>query len=167
MIQRKGLPLKFIALNKTNMKEVALQIRSLILSVEPQLSRMNHDDMAFKPDPNEWSKKEILGHLIDSAANNHQRFVRAAYKVADRFPTYNQDEWVRIQRYNDAPWPSLVALWSAYNLHLSRVIECIPEDAESSPCKIGKKEPVTLEFVVRDYLRHLQHHLKDILAEQK
>ena len=167
VIQRKGLPLKFIALNKTNMKEVALQIRSLILSVEPQLSRMNHDDMAFKPDPNEWSKKEILGHLIDSAANNHQRFVRAAYKVADRFPTYNLDEWVRIQRHNDAPWPSLVALWSAYNLHLSRVIECIPEDAESSPCNIGKKDPVTLEFVVRDYLRHLQHHLKDILAEQK
>lgn len=167
MIQRKGLPLKFNALNKTNMKEVARQIRSLILSVEPQLSQMNHDDMAFKPDPNEWSKKEILGHLIDSAANNHQRFVRAVYKVADRFPTYNQDEWVRIQRHNDAPWPSLVALWSAYNLHLSRVIECIPEDAESSPCNIGKKEPVTLEFVVRDYLRHLQHHLKDILAEQK
>jgi hypothetical protein len=149
------------------MKEVARQIRSLILTVEPQLSRMNHDAMASKPGPNEWSKKEILGHLIDSATNNHQRFVRAVYKVADRFPTYNQNEWVRIQRHNDAPWPSLVAFWSAYNLHLSRVIECIPENAESSPCNIGKEGPVTLEFVVRDYLRHLQHHLKDILVEQE
>jgi len=148
------------------MKEVARQIRSLILTVEPQLSCMNHDEVRFKPDPNEWSKKEILGHLIDSAANNHQRFVRAVNKVADRFPTYNQNEWVRIQRHDEAPWPSLVTLWSAYNLHLSHVIECIPEDAESSPCNIGKEGPVTLEFVVRDYLRHIQHHLKDILVGQ-
>ena len=149
------------------MKEIARQIRTLILTVEPQLSCMNNDEVRFKPGPNEWSKKEILGHLIDSAANNHQRFVRAVNKVADRFPTYNQDEWVRIQHHDEAPWPSLVALWSAYNLHLSRVIECIPEDAESSPCNIGKESPVTLEFVVKDYLRHLQHHLKDILSEQE
>ena len=149
------------------MKEIARQIRALILTVEPQLSCMNHEAMGFKPGPNEWSKKEILGHLIDSAANNHQRFIRAVNKVADRFPTYNQDEWVRIQHHNEAPWPSLVALWSAYNLHLSRVIESIPEDAESSPCNIGKESPVTLEFVVKDYLRHLQHHLKDILSEQE
>lgn len=65
------------------MKEVARQIRSLNLTVEPQLSRINYDAMAFKPEPNEWSKKEILGHLIDSAANNHQRFVRAVYKLAE------------------------------------------------------------------------------------
>ncbi|MBU1161269.1 MAG: DinB family protein [Candidatus Bathyarchaeota archaeon] len=149
------------------MKEVARQIRSLISKVEPQLSRMNYDEAGFKPDPHKWSKKEILGHLIDSAANNHQRFVRAVNKVADRFPTYDQDEWVRIQRHDKAPWLSLVALWSAYNNHLSHIIECIPENAESSPCNIGKEEPVTLEFVVKDYLRHLQHHLKDILENQK
>jgi hypothetical protein len=149
------------------MKDIARQIRSLISAVEPQLSRMNYDEMSFKPDPHKWSKKEILGHLIDSAANNHQRFVRAVNKVAGQFPTYDQDEWVRIQRHDEAPWPSLVALWSAYNLHLSRVIESIPEDAESSPCNIGKESPVTLEFVVKDYLRHLQHHLKDILLEQE
>jgi hypothetical protein len=148
------------------MKDIARQIRSLISKVEPQLSCMNHDEMGFKPDPHEWSKKEILGHLIDSAANNHQRFVRAVNKVAARFPTYDQDEWVRIQRHNEAPWPSLFALWSAYNNHLSHIIECIPENAESFPCNIGKEEPVTLKFVVKDYLRHLRHHLKDILEEQ-
>ncbi|MFO7554148.1 MAG: hypothetical protein R6W88_02990 [Desulfobacterales bacterium] len=108
----------------------------------------------------------MLGHLIDSAANNHQRFVRAVNNVAARFPTYDQDEWVRIQRHNEAPWSSLVGLWSAYNLHLSRIIECIPEDAESSPCNIGNAEPVPLGFVVKDYLRHLRHHLKDILEGQ-
>jgi len=146
------------------MKDIARQIRSLISTVEPQLSRMNHDEMRFKPDPHKWSKKELLGHLIDSAANNHQRFVRAVNKVAALFPTYNQDEWVRIQRYNEISWSFLVTFWSAYNSHLSHIIECIPEDAISSPCNIGKETPVTLEFVVKDYLRHLQHHLKDLIT---
>jgi hypothetical protein len=148
------------------MKDLAQQLRAIIETVEPQLSRMNHDEMGFKPTPREWSKKEILGHLIDSAANNHQRFVRAVNKVAAEFPTYDQNEWVRIQRHNERPWPSLVALWSAYNNHLSHVIECIPKDAESSPCNIGKEDPVPLYFVINDYLRHLRHHLKDILGEQ-
>ena len=149
-----------------DMKDIARQIRSLILSVESQLSCMNHDEVGLKPDQRNWSKKEILGHLIDSAANNHHRFVRAVNNVAVLFPTYDQEEWVRIQHYNEMPWSFLVTLWSAYNRHLSHVIECIPVDAESSPCNIGKEKPVALEFVVRDYFRHLQHHLKDILDEQ-
>ncbi len=133
------------------MKDIARKIRSLISKVEPRLFLMTHDEMGFKPDPKKWSKKEILGHLIDSAANNHQRFVRAVNKVAVQFPTYDQDDWVRIQRYNGMPWSFLVTLWSAYNSHLSHIIECIPEDAGFSPCNIGKEEPVTLEFVVKDY----------------
>ena len=148
------------------MKDIAQQLRAIIEAVEPQLSRMNHDGMGFKPTPHEWSKKEILGHLIDSAANNHQRFVRAVNKVAAEFPTYDQNEWVRIQRYNERPWPSLVALWSAYNNHLSHVIECIPENAESFMCNVGSEDPVPLHFVIKDYLRHLRHHLKDILGEE-
>ena len=145
------------------MKDIAQQLRSIISKVEPQLSQMNHDDMGFKPTPHEWSKKEILGHLIDSAANNHQRFVRAVNNVAAQFPTYDQDEWVRIQRHNERPWPALVAFWSSYNNHLSHVIECIPKDAGSSLCNIGNEDPVPLHLVIRDYLRHLRHHLKDIL----
>jgi len=148
------------------MKDIAQQIRSIIAAAEPRLSRMNNDGMGFKSTPHEWSKKEILGHLIDSATNNHQRFVRAVNNVAVQFPTYDQDEWVRIQQYNETPWSSLVALWSAYNNHLSRVIECIPRDAESSPCNIGKEEPVPLDYVIKDYLRHLRHHLEKILEEQ-
>ena len=146
------------------MKDIAQQIRSIISTVEPQLSRMDTAKTEFKPAPNEWSKKEILGHLIDSAANNHQRFVRAVYQTAADLPTYDQEEWVRVQRYNETAWSSLVPLWSAYNHHLSHVIESIPEDAASSPCNIGQAEPVPLSFVIEDYLRHLQHHLKDILG---
>ncbi len=147
------------------MKDVAHQIRSIITTAESKLSRMNLHEVGYKPASDEWSKKEILGHLIDSAANNHQRFVRAVYKVADQFPTYNQEEWVRIQQYNETSWPALIAFWSGYNHHLCHVIENVPGEALSSPCNIGNEAPVSLEFVIRDYPVHLKHHLKDILGE--
>ena len=127
--------------------------------------QMSGDDLAVKPAADQWSPKEILGHLIDSAANNHQRFVRAAYGAATQFPPYEQESWVRVQQYNQRPWESLIALWSAYNRHLVHVIESLPEDARSAPCNIGKDQPAALDFVVKDYLGHLLLHLKDILGE--
>jgi len=147
------------------MKEMAQRLRAIVETVEPRLSEMNYEEMGFKPNPQEWSRKEILGHLIDSAVNNNQRFVRAVYNAAAEFPPYDQNAWVRIQRHNERPWPSLVALWSAYNHHLSHVIECVPEDAELSLCNIGSEDLVPLRLVVEDYVRHLRHHLKDILGE--
>ena len=147
------------------MKEVARQLRAIVEKVLPRLSQMGRDDLDFKPAADEWSKKEILGHLIDSAANNHQRFVRAVSGVAAEFPAYDQTRWVRIQHYNQRPWDALVALWSAYNHHLAHLIESIPAEAGSAPCNIGKKKPVPLDFVINDYLRHLRLHLNDILGE--
>ncbi len=144
------------------MKDASTQIRSTIETFEPKLSRMNQNDVEIKSSTTAWSKKEILGHLIDSAANNHQRFVRAAYGAADQFPIYDQNEWVRIQQYNGMPWDALVTLWAAYNHHLCRVCQCLPDQAASAPCNIGKAEPVTLDFIVKDYLRHLRHHLDKI-----
>jgi hypothetical protein len=147
------------------LKKIARQLGSLIEKVEPLLSQMHTDALSIKPAHDQWSKKEILGHLIDSAANNHQRFVRATYGAAADFPPYAQEDWVRNQRYNARDWESLVFLWSAYNRHLIHVIESFPEDTRFAPCSIGKDEPVPLDYVVKDYLRHLQLHLKDILDE--
>ena len=148
------------------MKNIAQQLGSILAKVEPHLLRMDPEETGWKPDPRKWSKREILGHLIDSAANNHQRFVRAAYRAAMAFVPYDPNEWVRVQRYNEASWSLLVALWSAYNRHLCRVIEGIPAEAASSPCNIGKEQPVALQFVIEDYLRHLRHHLQKILPEE-
>ena len=147
------------------MKDVAHEIRSIVEQNSVRLARMEPDEVSSKETPDNWSKKEILGHLIDSAANNHQRFVRACHNVAVGFPAYSQNDWVRVQNYNASDWGELVELWSAYNRHLSHVVECIPKDAISSPCNIGNDNPVPLAFVVKDYLRHLRHHLNDILAE--
>ena len=111
-----------------------------------------------------WSRKEVLGHLIDSASNNHQRFVRAQLNGALNFPGYQQDGWNRAQQYQSEPWANLVQLWASYNRHLAHVIAAIPTDAGPRICVIGGGSPVTLEFLVTDYLGHLEHHLEQILG---
>ncbi len=122
-----------------------------------------------------WSPKEIIGHLIDSAANNHQRFVRAQFKDDLVFSGYDQDQWVNSQHYNEASWGELIELWRRYNLHLIHVIAQIPENdltrmrTEHNLHKIAwktvdQKIPVNLEYLVRDYLDHLKHHLKQIFG---
>ncbi len=148
------------------MKNIANEIRSVVNQASERLALMTPGQVSRKETPNSWSKKEVLGHLIDSATNNHQRFVRACSNAAAAFPTYQQEDWIRVQRYNESDWGTLLELWSAYNRHLSDVIERIPQDALSAHCNVGQENPVTLEFVVEDYLRHLQHHLRTILDEQ-
>jgi len=146
------------------MKDIARQLSKIVETAAPQLSRMNSDNIGLRPSPNEWSKKEILGHLIDSAANNHQRIVRAVYRAAHHFPAYDQNKWIEIQHYNEMSWVALVAFWVAYNNHLSHVISHSPKDAESCPCNIGKDERVPLEGLVKDYLRHLRLRLDDLMV---
>ena len=112
--------------------------------------------------PDVWSVKEIVGHLIDSAANNHQRFVRAQQVAELSLQGYDQDAWVRSQDHQSRLWPELLEFWVLYNHHLSHTIRCIPESALSVRCRIGTNEAVTLRFLVEDYMVHLRHHLKQI-----
>ncbi len=109
-----------------------------------------------------WVRKEILGHLIDSAANNHQRFVRAQFADPFIWPNYEQEAWVAVQRYRDRPWAELVDLWVALNRHLAAIIESVPAARLQTRCVIGSEEPRPLEWVMSDYLRHLRHHLEQI-----
>ena len=145
---------------------IAQEIRTVVNQAEALFLQLTPDQVAMKATPDQWSKKEVLGHLIDSAANNHHRFVRAAYNAAMTFPPYNKMEWVRIQGYHESDWTTLVAFWSVYNRHLCDVIERIPAEAFSAPCNIGKEAPVPLEFIIQDYLRHLQHHVNQILEKK-
>lgn len=110
-----------------------------------------------------WSKKEIIGHLIDSASNNHQRFIRAQLITNLIFPSYEQEKWVKLQNYQGERWLDLVELWKNYNLHLLHVVSIIPEDVMKRTCKIEDKEPVSLLILFEDYINHLRHHLAQIL----
>ena len=147
------------------MKEIAEKIREEILTNKFELMKISPEIAGKKLNPSSWSKKEIIGHLIDSAVNNHQRIVRAAQNIALDFPPYNQNSWVEVQHYNEMDWNDLIELFVRLNLHICRVLEFLPDDVLSNPCNIGKENPVTLKFIIEDYLRHLKHHLDKILEK--
>src|SRR3954465_12568178 len=92
------------------------------------LARFSEAESEQRPSPERWTKKEVLGHLIDSASNNHQRFVRGQVASGQDFPGYEQEQWVRIQNYQAAGWNDLIDLWRAYNTHLLHVAGCMSEE---------------------------------------
>ena len=126
------------------------------------LRRLDEAGVSAKPSRDVWSVKEIVGHLVDSAANNHHRFVRAQQGRDLAFPGYDQNAWVRVQDHQSRSWLELLDFWVLYNRHLAHAIRRIPGAALDVPCAIGAGEPVTLRFLVEDYVRHLSHHLRQI-----
>ena len=149
-------------------------LRNTVANALPALVAISDAAASMPRAPGKWSRKEIVGHLIDSASNNHERFVRAQFTDDLICPTYDQDEWVRVQRYRDAPWSELVALWSQFNLQLARVIEATPQEIRARPrerhnldrvafISPPEGEPATIEYFMRDYVVHLEHHLAQIL----
>jgi len=141
---------------------LAKDLRESVHAALPTLRGISDKDAAHAATPGKWSPAEIIGHLIDSAANNHQRFVRAQESSALAFPPYAQDHWVAAQQYSRRPWNDLVSFWHAYNQHLAHVIEHIPEDRRAVPITLGTNPPVTLGFLVRDYVVHMNRHLDQL-----
>jgi DinB family protein len=141
---------------------IATELRQTVEAARAKLLSIAESDAARPLAPGKWSPKEVVGHLIDSAANNHQRFVRAQAASLLEFPAYEQDHWINTQRYADRGWADLAGLWDAYNRHLAHVIEQIPESRRNVVCKIGTNAPVTLGFLAHDYVVHLKHHLAQL-----
>lgn len=157
------------------MKDALEDFGRTIETAAERLRGMSEDEAGARSEPGVWSAKETVGHLIDSAANNHQRFVRAQFVDDLLFPGYVQDEWIAAQHYQDASWPQLVELWRLYNLHLLHVVSRIPPDELTRPRRphsldkiafrlLDKDEAATLEYLIRDYVVHLKHHLNQIKA---
>jgi hypothetical protein len=141
---------------------IAAELDETLENARPRLVAISEDAAEMRPGPNQWSKKEVLGHLIDSAANNHQRFVRLQNEDGLVLPSYQQNEWVRVQNYVGRDWQELVELWLAYNRHLAHVIRHSDATASRHVWKAPGGE-YDLEFLIEDYLRHLRHHLAQIL----
>jgi hypothetical protein len=155
------------------MAEVASELRRTVDRAAERLKAIPADRAREPVAPGKWSPQEIIGHLIDSASNNHGRFVRAQLTDDLFFPGYDQAAWVSIQKYSAADWSGLIALWRAFNSHIAHVLERIPQEVASRPRArhnldeiawktVPREQPVTLDYFVRDYVAHLKHHLTQI-----
>jgi hypothetical protein len=144
------------------MKPIHEKVLEIVQSETPRLRSMEEKDVSRAPAPDKWCKKEILGHLIDSACNNHQRFVRALLADGLDFPGYSQNAWVRCQGFAEEGWEVLVDLWCALNRHLYHIIKNMPKEKLAIPCRIGGKEAISLEKLIQDYVSHMEHHLVQI-----
>jgi len=153
------------------------ELHDLVERASPRLLALGDEAAARRPAPEKWSAKEIVGHLIDSASNNHQRFVRAQLQDDLVFDGYDQEAWVARQRYEDAPWEELVGLWKLYNLHLVRLMRAVPEierlrgrprhNLDQLAWKpVSRDEQTTLDYFMRDYVGHLRSHLVQILGPE-
>jgi len=116
--------------------------------------------------PGTWSPKEELGHLIDSASNNHIRFVRAQIEPEFRGPAYAQDDWVKAHRYQEMPWLTIVDFWFRYNEFLTAVLSRVKETKLKTLCYVGSNAGVSLKFLADDYVLHMQHHVDHALGKE-
>lgn len=142
------------------MKSIA-HLRRLIEQVPPRLEKLVGQSVSRKHAPEQWSPKEELGHLLDSAVNNHQRIVRGQLQDNPAMPGY-ENAWVDLHRYQQRDWPELITLWIALNRQLLAAAESAPDSAWARTCSVADSGPLTLEFVFVDYIRHMLHHLEHI-----
>jgi hypothetical protein len=136
----------------------------------PALLALDDATTSRRPAPGKWSPREIIGHLVDSASNNHQRFVRVRDRDDLVVDGYEQDAWVAAQRYQESPWVELVVLWLTYNRHLARLMAATPAAARDRARHshnlhlrayrpVPSDRAVTLDYFMNDYVDHLEHHL--------
>ena len=154
-------------------EKTQLTLEEIILNAFGKLILIEGEQAAAKLSEDKWSAKEIIGHLIDSASNNHGRFIRAQFSDDLIFQGYKQEAWVESQNYQDAEWQDLIILWRQFNLHIAHVVKQIPigiltlERKQHNLNKIAWQsvpieQPVTLAYFIDDYVAHLQHHLEQI-----
>ena len=146
---------------------VAAKFGSAIEEAERALSGVSEDEAAQPARPGGWLRKEELGHLLDSAQNNHQRIVLAALNGVFAGPEYAQNDWVDLHGYRDMRWADILAFWIARNQMLHRVIARIREERLVAPVIIGESPAMSLRDWIDDYLQHLAGHVAQITATRQ
>ncbi len=144
------------------MLQISHELETLVWKTKQDFDNVSDEEASKPAIAGGWSRKQILGHLIDSASNNHQRFVRALLQDEVHLPSYDQAGCVRVERYQELQWGQLVAFWASYNRFLAHILAGVPEAKHTTPCFIGGNPVMTLQELAADYVRHMQHHLEQI-----
>lgn len=144
--------------------DAVAELKKVLDTVPARLSAIGENGASEHRIRGKWSPKQILGHLIDSASNNHHRFVRAQIEKSLEMPGYTQNEWVSTQHYQERPWADLVTLWTSYNHHMLHLMVTAPDENLKIPCSVAGDLSGPLEFLMIDYVAHLEHHLNQILT---
>ena len=153
--------MKEYRLESDTLHESIDRLQYLMNTIPEKIRDIPHDDFVRKTSPDKWSKKEILGHLIDSATNNHHRFVRTQFELE---PTilYNQNEWNQHGYYDSMEDDHIVSFWTWYNRHIIELVRRIPPHLMERACKMEDGTTRSISWLFDDYVRHLEHHLKAI-----
>jgi hypothetical protein len=143
------------------MQSIAAELEDVINNYIAGIRAVSEPEMSYKPSPTKWSKREILGHLIDSAQSNIRRFVVAQYEDTPRI-VYNQDKWVAITNYQEYPLTDIIELWYLLNKHMAAILK--NTSTEAAQRKAQTESVNTIEWLAKDYIKHLLHHLHQVLS---
>lgn len=146
------------------MEAVIQQLEDIVNAYTGELLNFTEAELSFKPAPGKWSRKEIIGHLIDSAQNNIRRFIVTLYEKKPHV-VYAQNEWVAAQHYQEYNSKDLIMLWQLLNKHIGVILKNLPAEQYQLQCNTGKEKEEwhTIDFLAQDYITHLIHHLKQII----
>ena len=149
------------------MKNTISELKQIVSVYAQKFSSTPEAAFSAKPLPNKWSKKEVLGHLIDSAQNNLRRFICGQYETAPPNIVYDQDFWVKANRYGDADKEAVIQGWISINDQIAKVLEAMPASAYQRQCDTGKETQQlrTLEWLAADYVKHMKHHINQIIPQ--
>jgi DinB superfamily len=148
------------------MKDLTNELQEIITTFSNRLAEIPEAEFSAKPNPTKWSKKEVLGHLIDSGENNLRRFICGQYENAPKI-RYDQNFWVTANDYLNAPSIEVITSWKSINLKICRVWNTMPKENYNKHCDTGKDSPElhTIEWLAIDYVKHLKHHLNQIIPK--
>jgi len=147
------------------MEATISELNAIISDYSIKISSISEQEFSVKPSSNKWSKKEVLGHLIDSAQNNLRRFICAQYEATPPKIVYEQDHWVNANAYQQMDTKEEIALWILINSRIAAVLNQMPSSCYAKECDTGKNSISlhSLEWLAEDYVKHLKHHLNQII----
>jgi hypothetical protein len=148
------------------MEAIVQELRSLTTEYASKFASINDAEFSNKPLPLKWSKKEVVGHLIDSGQNNLRRFIVSQYEAEPPNIVYEQNFWVQANGYQQMKKEDIIELWRQINLRICDVLENMPEENYTKESNTGKsiKELHTLQWLAADYVKHMKHHINQVIA---